>query len=145
MGQTFIINIFDWYRRQFPLNRWHREYYWLIKYVSFVYSCSIGRTQGCGSHTRFSLWQLFYNTSTWFMGAIYFPFFVHTELHTLLLFTKYVLFMPCYATLPCKLLLRIRPSVCWGTYTVVLDKELILFYSIQVWSILVIFVMLSRK
>ena len=140
MGQTFIINIFDWYRRQFPLNRWHREYYWLIKYVSFVYSCSIGRTQGCGSHTRFSLWQLFYNTSTWFMGAIYFPFFVHTELHTLLLFTKYVLFMPCYATLPCKLLLRIRPRVCWGTDTANPDKELILFCSIQVWSILIIFV-----
>ena len=58
----------------------HLEYYWLIKYVSIVYSCSsIGRTQGCGSHTRFSLWQLFYNTSSWFMGAIYFPFSVHTE------------------------------------------------------------------
>ena len=65
----------------------HLEYYWLIKYVSIVNFCSsIGRTQGCGSHTRFSLWQLFYNTSSWFMGAIYFPFSVHTklrrELHT---------------------------------------------------------------
>ena len=58
----------------------HLEYYWLIKYVSIVNFCSsIGRTQGCGSHTRFSLWQLFYNTSSWFMGAIYFPFSVHTE------------------------------------------------------------------
>lgn len=68
-------------KTRFLLNWWrHLEYYWLIKYVSIVYSCSsIGRTQGCGSHTRFSLWQLFYNTSSWFMGAIYFPFSVHTE------------------------------------------------------------------
>ena len=91
----------------------HLEYYWLIKYVSIVYSCSsIGRTQGCGSHTRFSLWQLFYNTSSWFMGAIYFPFSVHTEreLHTLLLFTKYVLFVFGYAMLQYKLLLKSIPE-----------------------------------
>lgn len=32
-------------------------------------SDSIGWWAGCGSHARFSLWQLFYNTSTWFMAA----------------------------------------------------------------------------
>ena len=78
----YYVPTMNWSERQdFKLIWWrHLEYYWLIKYVSIVYSCSsIGRTQGCGSHTRFSLWQLFYNTSSWFMGAIYFPFSVHTE------------------------------------------------------------------
>ena len=103
-------------KTRFLLNWWrHLEYYWLIKYVSIVYSCSsIGRTQGCGSHSRFSLWQLFYNTSSWFMGAIYFPFFVHTEesytQHSVLLFTKYVLFSSlCFA------MLLQRISCCYGS------------------------------
>ena len=34
---------------------------------------SIGWWDGCGSHARFSLWQLFYNTSTWFMTRFLSP------------------------------------------------------------------------